>query len=76
MRTRVNHFIGNKLRLLHLNCYSKYCFSICILFSFGFRVDFFCFTQIWPVDRIKGAILGGGQVQALLAVFFSGRLTK
>ena len=46
MRTRVNHFIGNKLRLLHLNCYSKCCFSIFILFSFGFTVDFFCYTQI------------------------------
>ena len=44
MRTRVNHFIENKLRLLHLNCYC--CFSIFILFSFGFTVDFFCFTQI------------------------------
>ena len=48
MRTRVNHFNGNKLHLLHLNCYSKWCFSIFILFSFGFAVGlgFFCFTQI------------------------------
>ena len=47
MRARVNHFTGNKLHLLHLNC----CFSIfIILFSFGFglwsTVGFFCLTQI------------------------------
>ena len=36
MRARVNHFTENKLHLLHLNCYSKCCFSIFILFSFGF----------------------------------------
>ena len=28
--------------------------------------DHAAFRHIWPVDRIKGAILGGGQVQALL----------
>ena len=36
MRARVNHFTGNKLHYLRLNCFSKCCFSIFILFSFGF----------------------------------------
>ena len=48
MRARVNHFTGNKLHLLHLNCYSKMLlFNLYILFPFGFAlVGFFCFTQI------------------------------
>ena len=36
MRARVNHFTGNKLHLLHLNCYSKCCVSIFILFSLAY----------------------------------------
>ena len=50
MRARVNHFTGNELHLLHLNC----CFSIfIILYSFGFglwsTVGFFCFMHIYRV---------------------------
>ena len=53
MRARVNHFIGNKLRLLHLNCYSKCCFSIFILFSFGFTVDFSASHRYAYIYRVQ-----------------------
>ena len=54
MHARVNHFTGNKLHLLHLNCYSKMLLFNLYTVSIGFAlVGFFLLHTDMHIYRVR-----------------------